>query len=157
MSLSPLLTGVGMATGAVVTGAVKAVNSGLSFSVELAKQALAPVAEPEAQAPAEISPEEQRDELLKRFRERLEERLKTVGITLSQPIVLEASPSGSLRVMNDHPQWRQIEQTLGDDESFASQFAQLQAAVKATGVDERSARDMSLELSSDAQRVILPR
>jgi hypothetical protein len=158
MSLTPLLSGVGLAAGAVLTGAVQAVGNGLSFTAELAKQAVTPpAAQTNVVAAAEKTPEEKRDELLKQFRERLEERLKSLGISLAQPIVLEANPSGTLRVMNDHPQWRAIEQGLGEDASFADQFAQIQAAVTSTGVAERAARDMSLELSTDALRVILPR
>lgn len=157
MSLTPLLSGVGLAAGAVLTGAAQAVGKGLSFTAELARQAATPPAETDAIAPAEKTPEEARDELLKEFRERLEEKLKSLGISVAQPILLEANPSGTLRVMNDHPQWRAIEQALGEDESFANQFAALQAAVTQAGIDKRAARDMSLELSTEGLRVILPR
>jgi hypothetical protein len=158
MSLTPLLSGVGLAAGAVFTGAAQAVSNGFSFTAELARQAVTPPdAQTESIAATEKTAAEARDEQLKQFRQRLEERLKALGISLAQPVVLEANPSGTLRVMNDHPQWRAIEQALGDDTSFADQFAQLQTAVASTGVDERTARDMSLELSADGLRVILPR
>jgi hypothetical protein len=136
--ISPLYI-AGAQLGASVVGevtkqAAEGVRDTISFFDQLRDKASAPqeakagrvdlrsLGSPDFLSPAEL------DQGMSDFGQKLQAKLKSLGLPTSFPIELESTSNGRLKVTNDHPYAAEIEQIVNQDRGMVNEFHKLDQA-----------------------------